>query len=203
MERGSYGLLRAKYARACATIRAQSITIRHLQADLTRSRKKSADVKAMISNSERRLQDLIELNDAFGTESSLSLDFIRGLINNLRIDCPEHRRYSAHTISVVYSLYYCSGKAYRFLKQLLPLPAVSQLHMIFQSTVLLHEQHLTSLDSLHHLVGECRFRDELSSDSQIDIILEVDAATLQPDANSPLVELEVCKNGQLFFFNPA
>jgi hypothetical protein len=110
MERGSYGLLRAKYARACATIRAQSITIQHLQADLTKSRKKSAGLKATISNLERRLQDLIELNDAFGTKSSPSLDFIRELISNLRIDCPKHRRYSARTLSVACFLYAVPAK---------------------------------------------------------------------------------------------
>jgi hypothetical protein len=107
-----------------------------------------------------------------------------------------------HTLRMAYFLYCCSGKAYRFLKQLLPLPAVSQLCTIFQPTVLLQEQHFRSLDSLHHLVSEWRFREGLSSDSRIEVILGVDAATFQPDANIPLVELEVCKNGHLFFSMP-
>jgi hypothetical protein len=88
------------------------------------------------------------------------------------------------------------------LKQLLPFPAVSQLYTIFQPAVLLQEQHLTSLDSLHHLVGEWRFCEGLSSDSRIEIIHGVDAATFQPDANTPLVELEVCKNEHMFFSMP-
>jgi hypothetical protein len=74
--------------------------------------------------------------------------------------------------------------------------------MIFQAAVLLQEQHLTSLDSLHHLVGEWRFREGLSSDFRIEVILGVDAATFQPDASTPLVELEVCTNGHLFFSMP-
>jgi hypothetical protein len=112
MERGSHGPLRAKYVRARATVRAQSITIQHLQADLTKSRKKSAELKATIPNLERLLQDLIELNDALGTKSSPSLDFIRELISNLRIDYPKHRLYSAHTLRVADCLYCCSGKVY-------------------------------------------------------------------------------------------
>jgi hypothetical protein len=37
------------------------------------------------------------------------------------------------------------------------------------------------LDSLHHLVGEWRFREGLCSDSQIEFIFGVDAAMFQPD----------------------
>jgi hypothetical protein len=142
-------------------------------------------LKATISNLERQLQDLIELNDAFGTKFSPSLDFIHELISNLQIHCAKHRRYSAHTFSVTYFLHCCSGKAYHFVKQLLPLPAVSQFYTIFRPAVLLQEQRLTSLDSLHHLVGEWRFREGLSSDSRIEVILVVDAATFQPDVFRP------------------
>jgi hypothetical protein len=125
MERGGYTALRAKHARACVTRRAQTLDIHHLQANLTKPRQKSAELQATISDLQARLGDSIDLTEAFSRQSSCATDFIRELIGNLRFACPIRRRYSPHALSIRYFLYFCSAEAYRFLKQLVPLPSVS------------------------------------------------------------------------------
>jgi hypothetical protein len=105
-----------KYARAWATIRAHTLKIRQLQANLTKSRQNSTELQATISDLPARLQHSIDLTEVFSRESSCTTNFIRKLIDNLRFACPNRRRHSPHTLSISYFLYSCSAKAHRSLK---------------------------------------------------------------------------------------
>jgi hypothetical protein len=155
-------------------------------------------LQATISNLQERLEHSIDLTEAFNRESSCVINFIPELIDNLRSACP-NRRYSPHMLSISHFLYFCSAKTYPLLRQLVPLPSVSQLYKLFQPVVLFEKQYLICLDSLHNLVAEWRCREGRSSDSPIKLILGVDAATFQPDAGTSMVDAELCKNGHLSF----
>jgi hypothetical protein len=90
-------------------------------------------------------------------------------------------------VSIRYFLNSCSAKAYLFLKQLVPLPSVSQLYKIFKLVVLFEEQYLTCLDSLHNLAAKWHCREGMSSDSPIKAFFGGDAIS-QPGGRTPIVD---------------
>jgi hypothetical protein len=44
-----------------------------------------------------------------------------------------------------------------------------------------------------------RFKNALTADLHVPVILGIDAATFEPDDNTPIVKLTICKKGHLFF----
>jgi hypothetical protein len=90
MEGRGYSAVRAKYARTCAPIRAHNTIIKHLQADLMKYRKKYIQQQAALSKLEACFQDLVNLADAFRTQSSPFATFIGELIEHLQIASAKH-----------------------------------------------------------------------------------------------------------------
>jgi hypothetical protein len=91
MERGGYAALQAKYARTCTSVRAQTLDIHQLQANLTKSRQKSAELLVTISDLQTGSEHSIDRTEAFSRESPCATDFTSELIDNLWFTCPNRR----------------------------------------------------------------------------------------------------------------
>jgi CRISPR/Cas system endoribonuclease Cas6 (RAMP superfamily) len=128
------------------------------------------------------------------TEShTISAIFISELIENSTIDYPEARRYSSLADDPSHFLYQCSPKAYRFLKQFIPLPSVSCLFLNFTSIAQNAERLFIDSLGIPSFVSEWRHINEIESEP-LEAFLAVDVAYVQSDACIPYVEGRPCNN---------
>jgi hypothetical protein len=118
--------------------------IRRLRGLLTRANRKIAGLERSIAEPTAHRHP--DVRPPLPTEPhSISAIFLSELIDNSTIDHPTGRRYSSLAYDLSHFLYQCSSKAYRFLKQPLPLPSVSHLVLNFISMARNAEQLLIDL----------------------------------------------------------
>jgi hypothetical protein len=155
----------------------------------------------MLADLRTRSVDLDEIMSVPWFQNATIKEFAMELIRNVGI-APNRPRYSPESYAISYFLSCCSAKGYRFLKQFRPFPYVSLLYECFQPLVLVEEQYLAEICSMVHIMEQWRFRNGLAADLCVPIILGANAAIFEPDDNTPIVDLTICKNRHLFFAMP-
>jgi hypothetical protein len=78
-----------------------------------------------------------------------------------------HSRHSGSFYHMVFFLWYCSPKSYRVLKQILPIPSISQIFARFQPREKVDERCLTSFIGIPALVSEQRIKKDLALEGVI------------------------------------
>jgi hypothetical protein len=141
-------------------------------------------LKGQIHFLRRPRQNVTHLNVVereYETCTSMGDAVLREICENNAVVPSDNRRWSNQLISLAFVLYASSAKAYRFLKGIMPLPAVSLLYQRLVPRLHFLKDRLTATDGVGPICEAWRQQHGISPDETIDVILGCDAASFKPD----------------------